>query len=267
MTTRIYYFTGTGNSLWAARTLAEKLEDTTLTPMVLAMAEGDTSPVEDQVGLVFPVYMYRMPHAVVRFVMQLQTRAPVFAVATMGGDPGDLFITVRSLFGQQGLKLSAGLGVAIQSNYISMGGAPEDAQLTSKLEAAEARMDEIAGIIKSGEERVEVDHSRFRTMVHPGMLYKLGYKYASVTDKNYRLDEGCDGCGICELVCPVNNVKMVDGRPTWNSLCEQCMACLQWCPQEVIQVKDKTRGFKRYHHPSVRSKDIVAQKRRKKSQR
>jgi Pyruvate/2-oxoacid:ferredoxin oxidoreductase delta subunit len=265
MSTRLYYFSGTGNSLWAARALAEQLDDTTATPMVLAMAEGETSPVEDRVGLVFPVYMYRMPHAVVRFVERLQTRAPVFAVVTMGGDSGDLFAVMKRAFDERRLKLTYAATVKMQSNYIPFGGAPDDAKLEEGFAAAAARVAEIAAEIARGEERLDLSHSVVRAKVHPGLLYKLGYKFAAQTDKSYRVDEGCDGCGICDLVCPVDNITMVDGKPTWNQKCEQCMACLQWCPQEVIQVKDKTRGMRRYHHPEVKTKDIVAQKRRKKA--
>ena len=264
MTTRIYYFTGTGNSLWAARHLAEKLGDSTLTPIVQALQEGDTRPEEDRVGIVCPVYMYRLPHIVVRFVRKLKTQAPVFVVATMGGSAGDLFTVAQRLFAEQGLDLVTGLTVGIVSNYAPFGGAPDGEQLTARLERAGERMDEVAGIIERGERRIEQRYGFVQTRVHPGLLYKLGYKFIPVSDKNYRVDDGCDGCGICALVCPVDNVEMVDDRPTWKRRCEQCMACLQWCPQEVVQVKDKTRGQRRYHHPGVKSKEIVAQKKRSK---
>ena len=262
MTTRIYYFTGTGNSLWAARILAERFGDTALTPIVRALQEGDTSPSEDRVGIVCPVYMYRLPHIVVRFIRQLKTQAPVFVVATMGGSAGDLFAVAGRLFADQGLDLAAGLAVAIQSNYAPFGGAPDDGQLAGKFERAEARLAEVAEILERGERQIDLRYGFRQTRIHPGLLYKLGYKFIPETDKNYRVDDGCDGCGICALVCPVDNVEMVDDLPTWKRHCEQCMACLQWCPHEVIQVKGKTRGQRRYHHPSVRSKDIVAQKKR-----
>jgi ferredoxin len=260
MKTRLYHFSGTGNSLWAARALAEHLGDTTLTPIVRAMAEGDTQPAEERVGIVCPVYMYRLPHIVVRFIDRLQTRAPVFVVATMGGSCGDLFVGVQRQFDRRHLDLSLGMTVCMVSNYAPFGAAPDEAGVAAALAPAPARVEEIAGLIERGERRVERDYRWFRAAVHPGLLYRLGHKFIPESDKAYHVDDGCDGCGICALVCPVDNLTMAGDRPTWGKRCEQCMACLQWCPQEVIQVKDKTQGQQRYRHPDILSKDIVAQK-------
>ncbi len=260
MTTRIYHFSGTGNSLWAARTLAERLGDTTLTPIVRALADGDTHPAEERVGIVCPVYMYRVPHIVMRFIQRLETRAPVFVVMTMGGAPGNVFVTVERLLQARGLTLSVGMAVALASNYAAFGGAPDEDEMAERVARAGEQLAEIASVIERGDARVEREHRFFDARVHPGLLYRLGHGMISQSDKYYSVDDGCDGCGICALVCPVDNLTMADDRPTWANRCEQCMACLQWCPQEVIQFKDKTRGQRRYRHPEIRSKDIVAQK-------
>ncbi len=267
MATRIYYFTGTGNSLWAARVLADALGDASLTPIVRALGDGDTAPDEDRVVIVAPVYMYRLPHVVMRFLDRLRTSAPVSVVATMGGDAGDLFAVLRRHLARRSMTLAVGVAVAVQTNYIAWGGAPDDDVVAERIEAARDRLLEVASLIRAGETRVDAAHSRWRALVHPGLLYRLGYQVIPRTDRDFHVDEGCDGCGVCALVCPVDNVALVDDRPGWNARCEQCLACLQWCPQQAIQVKDKTRDERRYHHPEVRAKDIAAQKRRPRRER
>jgi MinD superfamily P-loop ATPase len=66
----------------------------------------------------------------------------------------------------------------------------------------------------------------------------------------------CDGYGICSRICPVDNIKMVDGAPSWQH-CERCMACLQWCPKEAIEFDENSIGRKRYHHPDVVISDML----------
>jgi NAD-dependent dihydropyrimidine dehydrogenase PreA subunit len=63
-------------------------------------------------------------------------------------------------------------------------------------------------------------------------------------------------------------IKMVDGRPVWQKevKCFGCFACLNYCPEQSIQVastwylKSRTAENGRYHHPQVTANDIAAQK-------
>ena len=73
-------------------------------------------------------------------------------------------------------------------------------------------------------------------------------------------DEKCDGCGICMRICPMDNIEIIDNRPSWSDHCVMCFACLQWCPKESIQAGSITINMKRYHHPDVKISDIMKQK-------
>jgi Fe-S-cluster-containing hydrogenase component 2 len=57
-------------------------------------------------------------------------------------------------------------------------------------------------------------------------------------------------------VCPVENIELVDKKPVWQQHCEQCFACLQWCPHNAIQFSSKTSGKQRYHHPDVKVEEM-----------
>jgi len=76
-------------------------------------------------------------------------------------------------------------------------------------------------------------------------------------DAAFWADEACNGCGICAQICPVSNVEIVDDKPVWHHRCEQCFACLQWCPQDAVQFGGGTAERARYHHPDVTVGDMV----------
>ena len=90
-------------------------------------------------------------------------------------------------------------------------------------------------------------------------IYKMSYRHVSKMDKSFWADDKCNRCGICSRVCPANNIEMIDEKPAWLHRCEQCFACLQWCPQEAIQYGKRTVKYPRYRHPEVILEDMLEQ--------
>ena len=88
MSTRLYYYTGTGNSLWVARQLAGRLDGEV--ELVSLGADYELPGADsDRVGLVFPVHMWGLPQHVRDFAARLPA-APgryVFALAVNAGLP------------------------------------------------------------------------------------------------------------------------------------------------------------------------------------
>jgi len=76
-------------------------------------------------------------------------------------------------------------------------------------------------------------------------------------DREFVVGEHCNGCGICQEICPAENIHMLQKRPEWLHHCEQCLACLQWCPNTAIQYGKKTINYDRYHHPEITLKTMV----------
>mgnify|MGYP000172633986 CR=1 FL=1 len=88
MKTVIYYFTGTGNSLAAARKICGHLGDCELVSIAsLATTSEEIHPTSDRVGIVCPVYYLGLPSIVTEFVnrLDLSRTGYCFAVLTMGG--------------------------------------------------------------------------------------------------------------------------------------------------------------------------------------
>ena len=86
MKTDLFYYTGTGNSLWAARVLAQNLGDAEIIPISRIVGKPPDDGV-DAVGLIFPVHIWGLPRKVIAFAETLP-KAPsryYFAVAVNAG--------------------------------------------------------------------------------------------------------------------------------------------------------------------------------------
>jgi len=103
MKTVIFYYSGTGNSLWSARLLAERLGDAKLQPMkgADALAAGDA----EAVGFVFPVHIWGLPVPVVHFIekLSLRPRVYLFALAVNAGQVSGTLLQLRRVLAERGL--------------------------------------------------------------------------------------------------------------------------------------------------------------------
>ena len=68
-----------------------------------------------------------------------------------------------------------------------------------------------------------------------------------VHDKGFAASEACVSCGKCAQRCPLNNIRISDGKPVWNGNCTHCMACIGGCPTEAIEYKFISKGKRRYY--------------------
>jgi ferredoxin len=256
MKTTIFYFSGTGNSLKVARDLATELGNTEVIPIAEAInRKMDLSA--ERIGIVFPVYAWGMPLIVVNFLKKLKTAQYIYAVATYGRMPGGALKQTANLLKSQGMKLSAGFGIAMPGNYTPLYGAIPVEKQQKMFKKEKDKIKDIAEIVKESRES-KIERSFFLiNWVFSDLLYRLFSPKIPTMDKSFWVDDNCDACGICQKVCPVNNIEILKGKPTWLHKCEQCMACLQWCPKESIQSGKSTPGRKRYRNPEVKLEDFT----------
>lgn len=258
MTTTLFYFSGTGNSLKVARDLAAELGDTNIVSIPKAIKETlDLSA--KHIGIIFPVYMFGLPLIVKEFIKKLHPAKGryIFSIATYGGKAANTLGIGSQLFKNQGLELSAGFLVKMPGNYTPLYGAIAQDKQNILFEKEKLKIKEIAAIIKTTQvHKVEKDLLFFRWLF--SAIYKLAGPKIPLMDKDFWADQNCNSCGICVKVCPINNIELQDGRPKWLHHCQQCMACLQWCPKEAIQYGKSTVGRKRFHHPDIKLQDLYA---------
>jgi ferredoxin len=254
----LYYYTGTGNSLWVARNLASHLAGANLVSMA---GRGDEVIPDDcdLIGLVFPVYIWGVPAPIVRFIEGLHGARPglyCFAVAVNGGQVSNTLVELRGVLKKKGITLSSGFEMEMPSNYIPWGGpGPKDEQ-EKRFGEAKTKIERIAGHIRNRGTGPIEKGPLWQRLVFT-FIHNISYDRVPKMDGKFWVDEKCNRCGICAKVCPAGNITLDDGKPSWNHRCEQCLACIQWCPKQSIQYGKKTPLYERYHHPEINLKDVL----------
>ena len=79
--------------------------------------------------------------------------------------------------------------------------------------------------------------------------------YDNTFEKNFSVDNNCNGCKTCERVCPVNNIK-VEKMPVFNNNCQHCLSCIHNCPKRSISLK-KEKNKARFINANVTLKEII----------
>ncbi|MDD3345786.1 MAG: EFR1 family ferrodoxin [Candidatus Omnitrophica bacterium] len=257
MSTAIYYFSATGNSLVVAKDVAWGLEGVSLIPVSRAIDEGGVEQY-DKVGLVFPVYMFGLPLIIKDFLKEAKFKpgAYIFSIATFGGMPGRVHSLARKILNRRGIDLACGFSVMMPGNYTPLYGAVSKEQQEEMFRKEKVRAKELSQFILEGKRGIYEEKPFLANLILYSLIYNIGSLGIPGAASGFWVKDTCIKCGLCAKVCPVDNIEMRDGKPYWFDHCQHCMACLQWCPAEAIQYKKSTEGRRRYHHPEIAQEDI-----------
>jgi ferredoxin len=244
---RIYFFTGTGNSLKLARDIANALPECELVA-ICRDADLAASPGYDRIGFVFPVYFSGLPAMVSDFIRkaQLSTASAnyYFAVAVPGASPGDSIPQARNLFQEKGLHLDFGTAARMTPNCVAMYNVSAFFKLFGRMGDKRRAKTVIRNIVLrttndgTASPNQKVAYTQWLDKVHAFAV-------------DFAVNEDCVSCGTCQSVCPAKNITLENGRPVFHDRCESCMACIQHCPKRAINYKELTQKRGRYTHPDI----------------
>lgn len=241
----IFYFTGTGNSLAAAKKLLEADEALVNMADAIKNNEFDYTVTEgENVGFVFPVYFYSLPTIVIDFIDKLNLNGTeyIYSVITCGGGISQAGAVLKKKLAKKGLKLNYITELLMPDNYILM----YDNKAVGWEPRLDAAYDKLKLIAADVSARKDTNIGN-NTLVSD--LMAVMYNKARTTSK-FCVEDSCISCGKCAANCPDNVIEMVDGKPVWNKAkCAQCLSCINRCPVKAIQYGNRTKKQGRYVHP------------------
>lgn len=252
----IFCFSATGNSEYAAESVAAATEDHVISLREAVRSRGYTYDVsrEERIGFIFPVYFQGIPSILRFFLKKLKLTGYrgqyIYAVMTCGRLTGRAANQLGALLEEKGLTLSAEFAVPMVENYIPSFRVPDEEKIQEILDTADGIIDEACRSIRA---KGIGDYNRFHgpAPALQNAMYQL-YAHGRST-KPFVVTDHCIGCALCQEICPCGAILLSGGKPAWvKAKCVQCLACLHRCPAQAIHWKKPEENNGRYYNPRIK---------------
>jgi flavodoxin/ferredoxin len=195
----------------------------------------------DIIGIGTPAYIFRPPFIVSDFVNSLpDLRGKSFFVFTLHGTlPGDTGNYIRRKLRKKhardvGYFLCHGPDYFI--GYLKRGYLfSPDAPSSFEMRAAQ-RFGKV--VVRRFESSID-ETEKYDPPVNP--IYAIerfttNRQNSKFLYKLFKVNERCNGCGICINVCPAHNIAAdYNHRPVWHNRCLLCANCELKCPLDAIK--------------------------------
>ncbi|MGL4669640.1 MAG: EFR1 family ferrodoxin [Methanobacteriaceae archaeon] len=250
----IFYFTGTGNSLYVAKKIQE-IDGDEIVDMGKALNEKKFNykiKKGEKIGIVAPVYFFGLPNIVSEFINQIMLEIDenpfVYTVITCGGNIGNADKDVSNLLKLKNLQLDASYSINMPGNYVMMYDVPNKEDMDSALLLAEK---DIAKLVENIKINKKGDFAKHGPIAAFSFIAKKAYGIFRKTKKFYVTDD-CTNCGLCEESCPSKVIHINHEKPEWiGKKCSHCTACINRCPSKAIEYGNSTKKRNRYVNPNV----------------
>ena len=248
----IFYFTGTGNSLYAAKQLENELISI---PQV--MKRKNLEFTADSIGIAAPVYGHEVPPMVKEFLHRgVFCTNYFYMVLTYGNRHGGAAELAKKLCAECGISVNYINVLLMADNWLPSFDMNNQKNLDKKVEdqIAAIRRDILArrNYISAVTDEDCAAHSGFTERMKQ-MSSNAWQNLIKVTDK-------CVGCGICEKVCPSGSILVVCGKAEHiPGNCQTCLACAHACPQKAIGLTiPEVNPEARYRNEHISLNEIIA---------
>ena len=213
----VLYFTGTGNSRYLARRIAEGLE-MPLYDLNACIKAGNTAPVQTgrDVVLVTPTYAWRIPRVVSEWLGKtaLTGAERIWFVMDCGSEIGNAAGYNRQLAAQKQLQYMGTAQIIMPENYIAMFNAPQKEQARSIVEQAEPALQKVLTQLRAGQE-FPLPRENLYDRFMSGPVNPVFYRFFVKADA-FRATDACIKAGNTAPVQTGRDVVLVTPTYAWR---------------------------------------------------
>ena len=244
----VLYFSSTGNSLYVAKCIGGRLL------YIPKCIENNTFEIEDtEVGIVFPDYGLCVPPFIAKFIEKLEVKTNYFyGVVTYGFFPGAVCGQLAKIKTKNGRAFDYVNRIKMAENCITFS---DMAKQKGDSEKQQNDINSLMGDIVSHKKFIREDSLFKKIMTNNHMKNYEFPTGVGITDKLI-VTAACTGCGTCEKICPMQNIRIKDGQPVFSKNCVSCGACLQNCPAGALHHQNE-KSSARYRNPHVELTELI----------
>ncbi|MCP4344338.1 MAG: hypothetical protein GY795_02295 [Desulfobacterales bacterium] len=270
MNADLKYFSGTGNSYRILDTCRDIfIQNGCKATLSSVTDKSDINENADLVGFCFPVYAFGIPRICRKYLLSLpEFENPIntFVLITAGDsdESGFSIEECSNILKKKGLNVTYSEVIHMPSNWTVSLNPPSKKEAQLIIDSGVKKAKETAQDILNG-----IPHHH--VFNYPPRYSKIGFykdyylfKWLGVSNlwRDFRTDDTCDSCGLCEKLCPTESIHIVNGKPEWANTCEQCMRCVNYCPEQAIFQKGEgsIKGKNIYYEPTFKPLKIKKQK-------
>lgn len=247
----IFYFTGTGNSLYVAKQIEE---NPISIPQVIREEKQEYSA--DCIGIVTPVYGHEVPQMVKEFLKNGVFHAEYFyMILTYGNRHGGAAELAKKLCDECGIQVNYINVIVMVDNWLPSFDMNEQKKLDKHIEENIAIIrEDFASRRNKIAEVTDADRA-----AHQQFLERMAQMQVDVWQHLLQVTDACIGCGICERVCPSGSIRVENGKAVYTpGKCQTCLACTHACPQKAIGLTiPEVNQNARYRNEHISLQEII----------
>ena len=230
------YFSGTGNSAYAARLFAQtmggncrSIEETADFSALIRQS--------DTVAFVYPVYLSRVPRIMAEFAKahraDLHGKKLVILATQMAfsGDGARCFTDLLP-HGSYNVIYAEQITMPNNVNNMKMFKRTDDAEVVRLEEETRKHIAKICGDIQSGVVFTRDFNLKARLQGLPQAIVSPFFNL--LMKRSVRISGDCTGCGLCVKRCPMHNLSLRNGKAVGGKNCTACYRCINLCPERAI---------------------------------
>lgn len=263
MLKEIYYFTGTGNGLHISKSIKKYVkgdyDEIKLIPINTLDLSNEIRSSADTIGIIYPIYSMTSPDIVRRFAEKLRTQSNtyLYLYGHSGGanTQGGMYSILKILEANH-IRVSNDYETIFHSSSALI--KYDDKQVLEMLDIAEESIQEnIKRIgLKEIKRNTTISLSKKTQFAITRNLGSVLESYLQI--KKITSNDDCIGCKTCEKICPVENIAIVNGKPSFSDQCQMCLSCVNQCPKKALSFGKMSKDrLLSYRHPNVKLSELV----------